>query len=101
MNVGISVHAMDHISLMMTAGNQKSIGMTVLLRGINGAPLRKFRLSRRGSQRRYGRPIDLKTARRQSAGNSAGVVEKRPAVPSVRRGLVGYARYRTMHIRKV
>jgi hypothetical protein len=65
-NVGISVHAIDHISLMMTADNQKSIG--------------------RGSLRR---------------GNSAGVVEKRPAVASVRRGLVGYARYRTSHIRKV
>jgi hypothetical protein len=53
-NVGISVHAIDHISLMMTAGNQKSIG--------------------RGSLR---------------SGNSAGVVEKRPAVPSVRRGFGG------------
>jgi hypothetical protein len=37
--VGISAHAMDHISPMMTAGNQKSIGMTVLLRGMNVAPL--------------------------------------------------------------
>jgi hypothetical protein len=37
MSVGVSVHDMDRISLMITAGNQKSIGRTVLLRGINVA----------------------------------------------------------------
>jgi hypothetical protein len=30
---------MDQILMMMTAGNQKSIGTPVLLRGINVAPL--------------------------------------------------------------
>jgi hypothetical protein len=37
--VGVSVNAIDHISVMTIAGNQKSSGMIVLLCGINIAPL--------------------------------------------------------------
>jgi hypothetical protein len=50
--------------------------------------------------RKHGRPTDLKTALRQSAGNSGGVVEERPPAPSVRRGMEAYAKYRARNIRK-
>jgi hypothetical protein len=50
--------------------------------------------------RKHGRPTDLKTALRQSAGDGAGVVEERSAAPSVRHGVEGYAKYRARNIRK-
>ena len=39
---GLSIHAIHHISLIMTKGNQKSIGMTVLLCCINAGPRKTF-----------------------------------------------------------
>jgi hypothetical protein len=39
MSFGVSVNTIDHISVMTITGNQKSNGMTVLLCGINIAPL--------------------------------------------------------------
>ena len=39
---GLSIHAIHHISLIMTKGNQKSIGMTVLLCGINAGGRKTF-----------------------------------------------------------